>query len=227
MIIFTIFGTPVKIKYSVLPIPIVLWGGVTWLGLYWHPERSFWQGVLIGFVTSLFLLSVEFGHPLAHIFSARMAKAPMDEIVLAADMPRTIYWNNNVSPNAHRLRAAGGLIYNFLGILVFLGIYFIFPNKPLVREIAGWTAAAHGLLLVMSIMPVPIVDGGTILKWTLVAHGRSEEKADAVLRQLDWILGIVFALAGIGFIVARMWILGAVLIVAGAAILGVASGKIH
>ena len=78
-----IFGTPIKTKVIVLVDIVAVWGGVTWLGLYWHPERGFWQGVLIGFVTVILLWFAEIGHAIAHIFSARFAGAPMDEILIS------------------------------------------------------------------------------------------------------------------------------------------------
>ncbi|MEO8956755.1 MAG: hypothetical protein ABI465_19565, partial [Ktedonobacteraceae bacterium] len=87
MVSLRIFGTPVKVKGTVLVPIIALWAGVTWLGFYWHPERGFWQGVLIGFVTVILLMPADFGHALAHIFSARSAGAPMDEILISAGMP--------------------------------------------------------------------------------------------------------------------------------------------
>ena len=90
MVSLRIFSTPVKAKAIVLLPLIALWGGITWLGFYWHPERGFWQGVLIGFATVLLLAVVDFGHALAHIFSARYAGAPMDELLISLDMPRTL-----------------------------------------------------------------------------------------------------------------------------------------
>jgi len=123
MVSLRIFGTPVKVKIKVLIIIAALWGSVTWLGLYWHPERGFWQGLLIGFVSAILLLIAEFGHAFAHIFSARCAGAPMDEILLSLDMPRTLYWNNDVPPNVHRKRAMGGPIFNALGFLLSIVIY--------------------------------------------------------------------------------------------------------
>jgi hypothetical protein len=59
---YLIFGTTVKVKGTVLVPIVALWGIVTWLGFSWHPERGFWQGVLIGFVTVLLLAPADFGH---------------------------------------------------------------------------------------------------------------------------------------------------------------------
>ncbi len=204
-----------------------VWGGVTWLQLHWHPERGFWQGLLIGFVTTLLLLVVEFGHDLAHIFSARYAGAPMDEIVISGDMPRTLYSKNDVSPNVHRMRALGGPIFNLVGLLLSLAIYGVALSNSITRELAGWWALGHGLQLIMSLAPLPPVDGGTILKWTLVARGRTEAEADEVVRRVGWVMGIGVAIIGVGVIVMQMWIAGVILVGISIVVIGVAAGKIR
>ena len=215
MVSIRIFGTPVRIKAGVLVIIVPLWGGVTWLGLYWHPDRGFWQGLLIGLATASLLLIAEFGHAIAHIFSARHAGAPMDEIRIAADMPRTLYWNNRVSPDVHRMRAMGGPIFNILGLLLSLAIYAIAPGNSIAFELAAWSAVGHGLLLIMSLTPLPPVDGGTLLKWTIVASGKTEKKADEIVRRVDWVIGIAAGIIGVGLIIMQMWVAGAILVGSG------------
>jgi hypothetical protein len=79
MIRVKIFNTPVKVSFIVLPIIIIVWGVVTWLGLYWHPDRGLERAFFIGLVSTILLLVAEYGHPFAHTFSARFAGAPMDE----------------------------------------------------------------------------------------------------------------------------------------------------
>lgn len=228
MISIRIFGTQVKAKKLVLvAIIAAVWGVVTWLGLYWHPERGFWQSLLIGLVTAFLLLIVEFGHDLAHIFSARYAGAPMDEILISADMPRTLYSNNNVSPSVHRMRALGGPIFNLMGLLLSLAIYGIASSNSIIKELAGWWALGHGLQLIMSLAPLPPVDGGTILKWTLVERGKTEREADELVRRIDWGLGIIIVIIGIGFLLMRTWIIGIILLGVGGIIFAIAAGKIR
>jgi hypothetical protein len=223
-----IFGTQIKAKKTALAaIIVVVWAGVTWLGLRWHPERGFWQGLLIGFVTMLLLLVVEFGHDIAHIFSARHAGAPMDEILISTDMPRTLYSNNDVAPNVHRMRALGGPIFNLMGLLLSLAVYEVAPGHSIIRELAGWWAAGHGLQLIMSIVPLPPVDGGTILKWTLVERGKTEREADEIVRRVDWGMGMGAALIGAGAITLRMWVAGGILLGAGMIIIAVTAGRVQ
>jgi hypothetical protein len=227
MISVRFFGTSVKISFKVLPIIVVLWGCVTWLELFWHPERGFLQGLLIGFVTAFLLLIAEYGHPLAHIFSAHLAGAPMDEILISLDMARTLYSNNDVLPKVHRMRALGGPIFNILGLLLSLAILGAASGNTIVGELAGWSALGHGLLLIMSLTPVPPVDGGSILKWTLVARGNTERAADEIVRRVDWVIGIGAAIIGVGVIAAQMWAAGIILIGISIVVIGVTAGKIQ
>jgi hypothetical protein len=224
---FRIFNTPVKINIRVLPILLLVWGGVTWFGISQHPGRAFWQGLLIGLVSSILLWAADLGHALAHIFSARQAGAPMDELLITSDMPRTLYQNNDVTPNTHRLRALGGPIFNLAGFLISLAIFAISPGGSILREWMAWSAGGHGLLFIMSLAPLPPVDGGTILKWTLVQRGRTESEADKLVRQMDWGLGIIIVITGIVLIFMRIWIIGLILLGVGGIIFGIAAGKIR
>jgi hypothetical protein len=53
------------------------------------------------------------------------------------------------------------------------------------------------MLLIMSLAPLPIVDGGTILQWTLVARGWSEAAAEATARRAGWLIGITAVVLGL------------------------------
>lgn len=198
MVLMRISGTAVTARPTVLVLFAAVWGVVTWVGFRRHPKRSFGEGLLVGLASFVALAVVEWGHAFAHIISARFAGAPMDELRITVGMPRTLYWNNEVPPNVHRLRALGGPIFNALGFLLSLTIYRAAPRASVARELAGWSAIGHGLLLLMSLTPLPTVDGGTLLKWTLVARGRSEAEADAVVERLNrrmGILGVILRIA--------------------------------
>ncbi|HEU5227297.1 MAG TPA: hypothetical protein VFU49_05740 [Ktedonobacteraceae bacterium] len=227
MVELRIFGTPVKVKGTVLVPIVALWGIVTWLGFYWHPERGFWQGILIGFVTVLLLMPADFGHALAHILSARSAGAPMDEILISAGMPRTLYWNNEVSPDVHRMRAIGGPVFNAVGLLLSAVIYAVASGNPIARELAAWSAGGHGLILLAALLPLPMVDGGTIMKWTLVARGRTAKEADEMVRRADWVLGIVGGIISVGLTAMQMWIGGVIVAGISAVVIAIAAGKIR
>lgn len=227
MMSFKLFGTPIKMKAIVFVVVAAVWGIVTALQLNWHPGRGLGQGLLIGFATMVLLIVVEFGHALAHIFSARYAGAPMDEIQLNGDMPRTLYWNNDVAPAVHRMRALGGPLFNLLGFLLSTAVYGVIAGHAIARELAAWSAAGHGLLFLMSLAPLPPVDGGSILKWTLVERGRSESAADAIVQRIDWMLGSAACIVGVILISLRLWTAGIVAVAIGVIVCGIASGHIQ
>ncbi len=222
-----IFRTPVNINVKVLPIIMIVWGGITYLGMYLHPGRTIWQGLLIGFVSMIFLFVIEFGHALAHIFSARFAGAPVDEILISGELPRTLYKNNDVSARTHCMRALGGPIFNFIGFLLSFGIFKLFPGIPLIRELSALSAIGHALQFMMSLAPLPMIDGGSILKWTLVVNGKTVNKADEIVKRVDWVFGSIFIITAIILIFMKWWAAGIFVFILGGVILGITSGKIH
>ena len=58
-----------------------------------------------------------------------------------------------------------GVLVNLLGLLSGLLLRVFSPTGSVAHELAGDTALAHGLLLGGSLDPLPIVDGGVMLKW--------------------------------------------------------------
>lgn len=48
----------------------------------------------------------------------------------------------------------------------------------------------------MSLSPVPEVDGGTLLKWTLLARGKSEQEADTLVHRVDRGMAILGGILG-------------------------------
>jgi Zn-dependent protease len=142
-------------------------------------------------------------------------------------MPHTLYDNNAVSPDVHRLRALGGPLFNAALLVLSAVVLAVAPSNSIVWELAAWSAAAHGMMLLMSLAPVPGVDGGTLLKWTLVARAWPEEQAEAAARRLGWLSGVAVALLGLGLITLQAWIVGGLFALAGIIILGTAAGLIR
>jgi hypothetical protein len=114
-----------------------------------------------------------------------------------------------------------------VGLLLSLAIYAVASGNPIAAELAGWSALGHGLLLIMSLSPLPPVDGGTILKWTLVERGKTEREADEMVRHVDWVMGIGAAIIGVGMIAMQMWIAGVILLGISIVVIGVTAGKIR
>lgn len=123
------------------------------------------------------------------------------------------------------MRAVGGPIFNALGLLLSAVIYAVASGNPIIRELAAWSAVGHGWILLAALLPLPMVDGGTLVKWTLVARGRTEKEADEMVRRVDWVLGIGGEIIGVGLLAMQMWIGGVIVAGIGAVVITIAAGK--
>ena len=224
---FIAWGTPVKVKPVVLVDIFGLWGAMVAMDFRQHPERSWTGRLLISTAGVITWIIADFGHALAHIHSARIAGAPMDEIRITAEMPRTIYYDNDVPPQAHRMRALGGPIYSVFGLITSLLMRVFMPRDSVAHEIAGYSSLGHGLILVGSLAPIPIVDGGVILKWTLVEIGQTEEKADQIVKKAGLITGAAAIGAGVGLATRGRWLPAMGLLATGAVAIAADIGKIR
>ena len=230
--VFTVWGTAIRVKSAVLANLAGLWGLAAWLAGRNHPERSWPLRLLVGLFATIAMMVADFGHAMAHIVSARYAGAPMDEILISEGMPRTLYYDNDVPPRVHRMRALGGPIYSALGLTFSCLVRGLAPQGSLVREVAGWSCLGHGFILGGALAPLPIVDGGSILKWTLVEQGRTPEEADEVVAQVDLSLGATLTATGVALAAmsrqespARRWLPPLGLIAAGVMAIAFGRGK--
>jgi hypothetical protein len=77
--------------------------------------------------------------------------------------------------------------------------------KPGSSDQPGWSTVGHGFILAGSLMPLSIVDGGILLKWTLVERGYPEPKAEAVVRKAALAVAVGAATAGMVAARRRRW----------------------
>jgi hypothetical protein len=221
----TVLSTPVEIQPLVLLNVAGLWAMLAYLAGRRGSARPLCWRIWTGFLGMLALMTADLGHAAAHILSARWADAPMDMIQVSAGMPRTIYYQDDVSPRAHRLRAIGGPLFNVVGLLLSLLQRAASAPDSIWRTLADWSCLAHGFLLGGSLMPLPMVDGGSILKWSLVEGGQTPAEADETVRQAGVALAVAGAAAGAVMAAKRRWLQAAGLIVAGLLALGLSCGK--
>ena len=205
------------------PAPILLTGLLVWAAGRRKPERSWLQRLGIGLLAMPVALNADLGHAMAHTISARLAGAPMDEILLSSGMPRTLYQDNNVPPRTHIQRSLGGIIFSLSCFALSLLWRRSSPKGSLSRDLAEVSLACHSIILSGSVAPVPVVDGGIILKWILVETGQSEEQADQTVHKTSLTLGAVLLGLGalLGFFRKRK-LVGGLLAAGGAA--GIAGG---
>lgn len=226
-VVVTVFDTPVRIKPGFWGVLATLWAVMMWLTGRRLPGRTGPARLLIGSLATPVLMSADVVHALAHIFSARLAGGPMDEIVLGMHMPQTLYHDNQVPPAVHRGRALGGPVYSGAAMIADLAARQMTPKDSAIHEILGWSAAGNGFILAGSLLPLPFVDGGSILKWTLVERGQSEAAADQTVQVVNVALGATAAVAGAGLLARRRRWPGLGLIAAGAFLVAAGLGKIR
>ena len=92
--IYRFNGVPVMAQPDFWPAPILLTGLLAWAAGLRNPERSWPQRLTVGLLAMLLATIADVGHAMAHTISARLAGAPMDEILLSSGMPRTLYRDN-------------------------------------------------------------------------------------------------------------------------------------
>jgi hypothetical protein len=224
---FEFRGTPVRVAPAFLANVVGLWGLMAWWAGKRRPGRPWPLRLLVGAVSALNLLAVDVGHALAHTISARRAGAPVDHVWLSADMPRTLYADDEVPPRVHCLRAVGGPIYSAVGLMLALVGRKLVPADSVWREELDLAALGHGLILGGSLAPLPLVDGGSLLKWTLVERGQSPEKADDLVRQAGLGTGAAALATGAALAAKRRWLPAVGLIAAGAVAIAAALEKIR
>jgi hypothetical protein len=211
-------GVPVKAQPGFWPIPVLLTGFLAWAAGRRKPERSWLQRFGVAVLAMPVALLADVGHAMAHTVSARLAGAPMDEVLLSSEMPRTLYQNNQVPPRIHITRAMGGPIFSLICASLSLLWRSLSPKGSLSRDLADASLAGHSFILIASLTPLPMVDGGTIMKWKLVEAGQSPEQADHAVRITSLGLGAVLLGLGalLGLLGKRRWV-GALLAAGGAA----------
>ena len=162
-----------------------------------RPGRTFKERVCVGMCTMPVVLGSEWLHNLAHAAAAWIVGKPVDCIRVVGGMPLLVYYDVNdlsVSPKQHMIRAIGGPLLNAI-LLPFAWLVKRFSPADSVWRDVGETAFAVNLFLsTMSLLPIPIIDGGPILKWSLVDKGRTVEEADQVVQKVN--LGMGIGLAG-------------------------------
>lgn len=221
-------GVPVVAQPSFWPLLLAVTGFLIWGAGRRNPKRSWIERVGLGMLALPIALFAEIGHAMAHTVSARAAGAPMDEILLSAGMARTLYLNNEVAPHTHIQRSLGGPIFSLTGFLLSLLWWRTAPSGSINRDLAGVSLFGHSVILFGSVTPLPMIDGGIILKWKLVEKGQSPQQAEQTVRNASVSLGATAVGLGVLFGLAqkRRWI-GGLLAAAGAAGIAAAIGWLN
>jgi hypothetical protein len=219
--VLTFNGVPVKARRGFWPMVVLVWVLLAVIGVWRWPGQSALAYVLVGGVGLLLGMLVDVGHACAHTIGAKMVHAPTALILLGADMPRTLYPDEPKRPGQHIARSMGGPIYSWIGIGIGLLALNLTAPQSAARYLAEIWTFGNTMIGVAIFLPLPIVDGGVILKWLLVIGGQDEEQADRIVRWVDMAL-IVLLLVGAGVAALMGWWVAA----AGLVILAIVIGLV-
>lgn len=212
-----VFSTPLVTKgktwYPL--VQLFAWPIMAWAAKNRRPERTWAQSLRIGLLTMPIVLAAEWIHNLAHAAAAKMVGKPVDAIRVTWGMPLLVYHDindENVSPKEHIWRAFGGPLANLC--LLPLAVFFRKRSHPesISRDAAEAAVIANTAIPAIGLLPIPGLDGGPILKWSLVENGQSREKADETVRKVNGAVGIGLTLGGILAIKRRRRLLGGLLL---------------
>ena len=210
---FMIGETPVTgIGFTWLPVSqLAAWGIFTRLASKRKPAswRIAWSAE--GLLRMIATLGAEWCHNLAHVLASNWVNKPMDVLRIQFGMPRCIYHQINdrsVTPRQHIIRSLGGPIIN----LLLLPIGWLGRKARPEESIAGVTARTfyqtNLFLFLVSLLPIPGIDGGPLLKWSLVESGKSIQEADEMVRNVNGPLALVLGLISSRAFAKRNLLLG-------------------
>jgi Zn-dependent protease len=211
-----IFGTPVVVKGGTwFPLTeLVVWLIMAWVADRKRPDRSRWKNLGVGGLTMTAILGSEWCHNLAHAAAARSIGKRMDALRVTWGMPLVVYYDVNdveVTPREHIIRALGGPLFNGVLLAIAWLIRRFTSRGSVGREVADAAVGMNLFLSTASLLPIPGIDGGPILKWTLVARGHTRSDADKMVKGVDRALGAGLGVATGVAIKKRRWFIGAIL----------------
>jgi Zn-dependent protease len=212
----TVFGAPLVVKGRTwLPLTeLALWVVMAWVAGRGRPDRSWGKRLGIGALTTAVILGSEWCHNLAHAAAARCVGRPMDALRVTWGMPLVVYYDvqdESVSPQQHLVRALGGPVFNALLLPVALLLRRAAKPGSGLRDAADAALGMNTFLSTASLLPIPGIDGGPILKWSLVQRGYTRGEADRLVASLDRVLAPGLGVAAAMAFRGRRRLLGSIL----------------
>lgn len=211
-----VFGTPIVVKDRTwLPLAeVAVWLIMSWLAGRGRADRPWWKRMGIGALTTSTILGSEWCHNLAHAAAAQAIGRPMDALRVTWGMPLVVYYDINdrsVTPRQHICRALGGPVCNGLLLLLALCFRRLTKKGTVAGDVANAAVGMNAFLTSVSLLPIPGIDGGPILKWSLVDRGATPEEADETVRRVNRVVGGGLGVAAGIALRRRRWFLGSIL----------------
>jgi Zn-dependent protease len=211
-----VFGTRVVVKGNTwMPLTeLAVWAIMAWVAGRGHSDRSWWKRLGVGGLTMTTILGSEWCHNLAHAAAAWLVGKPMDALRVTWGMPLVVYHDiqdETVTPSQHILRALGGPVFNALLLPLALLFRRFTREESVPRDVANAAVGMNTFLCTASLLPIPGIDGGPILKWSLVERGHTPEAADGMVKGADRVAGVGLGIAAGMALGKRRWLLGAIL----------------
>ncbi|MGE5123237.1 MAG: hypothetical protein ACM3H7_01875 [Acidobacteriaceae bacterium] len=207
-----VFGAPLVAKGKTW-MPLLELGAcgiLSWVAGCKHPEWSRRKRILAGTMNGMILFAFEWCHNLAHAAFARWIGKPVNAIRITWGTPILIYYDINdpsVTPRQHIIRAVGGPAFNALSIPIIWCARRLTRQGSMCRYVSSFGLGVNIFLSTVSLLPIPGIDGGPILKWTLVNHGESPDMADESVKKVNTVLGLgLTAAAGLAGKKGHKWI---------------------
>ena len=208
---------------------IITWLLLSFLAKKRLSERSLIKCLGIGAFSMPFVLGSEWGHNLAHTAFAHWVGKPVDAIRIVWGMPLLVYYDINdqqVTPKQHIVRALGGPVFN-LTLLPFTWLLkHLSNNDSFLKDLGNFLFATNAFIGIGGFLPIPGVDGGPILKWSLVEQGQSIQEADTTVRKVNGALGAGLCAATIQAVKKKRWVWSGIFGMFALTALGIAFGLI-
>jgi hypothetical protein len=211
-VITRVFGAPLVVKsWTGLPaLELAAWVISSWVTRKKRPDWPEAKQVGAGALMTMILFGLEWCHNLAHTLAASRIGRPVDAIRIFWGTPLLIYYDINdqqVTPSQHIVRAMGGPIFNAILLpILWLARHHSSPGS-MAHYLAGFAFGADAILSTVSWLPIPGIDGGPILKWSLVKAGSSPEQADEAVKTVNRYVGAGLAAAsGLAMKKKKKWL---------------------
>lgn len=197
-----VFNTPLVVRRDLSQLPLSQGAATVMFYLNYHrhdPSKRWVSKLKLSLGAMLVLLGSEWCHNLAHAYMAASIGKPVDAIRINLGMPLLVYFDPEdpeVTPREHILRAIGGPAFN---LLMLLPLSILLPKmdpESAESKVARVAYDTNLFLATGSLAPIPFLDGGPLLKWSLVELGATPQGAERTVRKSNRLAAVFFSILG-------------------------------